>query len=124
MVDVDTGNFIQSYSGLSSIPTSLAISPDGKYIVASLMDGNIVLWDYSTGEELHRLDTHLELADVLFTSDGGTIYAAATEGKLIIWFINEKSLPKLLDWIHNNRYVRELTYLEKQQYHVNPLCKP
>ena len=117
---VETGNFIQSFSGLSSVPTGLAISPDGKYIAASSMDGSIVLWDYSSGEELHRLDTRLELHSVLFTSDGGTIYAPSTEGKLIVWNINEKSLSDLLDWIQINRYVRDLTCLERQQYHVDP----
>jgi len=121
---VETGNFIQSFSGLSSVPTGLAISPDGKYIAASSMDGSIVLWDYISGEELHRLDTQLELNSVLFTSDGGTIYAAATEGKLIVWNINEKSLSELLDWIRINRYMRELTCLERQQYHVDPQCNP
>ncbi len=123
-VDVATGNFIQNYLGLSSTPTGLAISPDGRYLVASSLDGTILLWDYNSGEELHRLDTHLELADILFTPDGQTIYAAATSGKLITWHINEKSLPELLDWIHTNRYVRDLTCLERQQYQVAPQCQP
>jgi WD40 repeat protein len=123
-VDVATGDFIQTYSGLSSNPTSLAISPDDRYVVASALDGTILLWDYITGEELHRLDTHLELVDILFSSDSATIYAAATEGKLVVWRINEKSLSDLLDWIYTNRYVRDLTCLERQQFKVNPQCKP
>ncbi len=123
-VDVATGDFIQTYSGLSSTPTSLAISPDGRYVVAGSLDGTIILWDYSTGEELHRLDTHLELADILFTSDGTAIYAAGTDGKLVVWHINEKSLSELLDWIHSYRYVRDLTCLERQQYQVGLQCKP
>jgi WD40 repeat protein len=122
--DVQTGNFIRRYSGLSTSPWSVVISSDGKYILSCTMEGDVILWDFSTGEELHRLNTHLGIFSVMFSPDGKTAYAASKDGKLVEWHIAEKSLPELLDWINSNRYVRDLTCEERQQYHVDPLCKP
>ncbi len=88
------------------------------------MNGEVILWDFSTGEELHRLNIHSAVSNVLFSPDGRIAYAASPDGKLIEWQIAEKSLSELLDWIDLNRYVRDLTCLERQQYHVDPQCNP
>jgi WD40 repeat protein len=122
--DVETGNFIRRYSGLSTFPNSVDISSDGKYVLSGSMNGEVILWDFLTGEELQYLNTHREVRNVLFSPDGKTAYAASQDGELIDWQIAEKSLPELLDWISSNRYVRELTCDERQQYHVDPQCKP
>jgi hypothetical protein len=56
----------------------------------------------------------------MFSPDSSTVYAVTQDGFLAQWHIAEKSLPKLLDWIALNRYVRPLTDAEKIQYHVEP----
>ncbi len=122
--DVETGNIIRRYSGHKTFPYSVAISSDGKYVLSSTLDGDVILWDFLSGEELHLINAHAGVYTVLFSPDGRTAYAASLDGKLIEWHIAEKSLPELLNWIDSNRYVRELTCEERQQYHVDPLCKP
>jgi hypothetical protein len=47
------------------------------------------------------------------------------------WFVKgekkndfEKTLPELLDWIQQNRYMAALTCEQRNQYRVEPLCTP
>ncbi len=122
--DVKTSDLLNRFTGLSTFPKSLTVSHDGRFLLSATMNGDLILWDYSTGEELHRINTHLAISEVLFSPDGKKAYAAALEGKLIELSINEKSLPELLDWIKVNRYLRVLTCAERQQFHVDPQCKP
>ncbi len=122
--DVDTKEIIRRYSGLTLYPYNLSLSPDKKYVLSGNMNGELLLWDFATGEEADRLNTHLSIVSTVITPDSKTAYAAAMEGKLIEWPIAEMSLPELLDWIKANRYVRELTCAEKLQYHVASVCKP
>ena len=122
--EVKSGDLLNRFTGLSTFPKSMAVSPDGRFLLSATMNGDLILWDYSTGEELHRINTHLAISEVLFSPDSKKAYAAALEGKLIELSINEKSLPELLDWIRANRYLRELTCAERQQYHIDPQCNP
>ncbi len=122
--DVESGDIIRRYSGHTTFPSSVAISSDGKYVLSSALDGDVILWDFSTGEMLHRYNAHAGVYSVLFSPDGRTAYAASIDGKLIEWQVAEKSLTELRAWISSNRYVRNLTCDERQQYHVNPLCSP
>jgi WD40 repeat protein/transcriptional regulator with XRE-family HTH domain len=122
--DVNTGNILRRYSGLSTTPYSVAISPDGKYVLAGSMGGEVILLEFATWEELHRFEANQEVYSVLFSPDGKTAFAASRDGKLITWQITEKSLSELQDWISSNRYVRPLTCAEKQQYLIpDSTCK-
>ncbi len=121
--DVSTRDLINTYSGLTAAPWSFAISPDGKYLLSANIKGELMLWDFSTGEQLHRQIFNFGISSVVFSPDGQTAYAASLDGKLITLQIAEKSLPVLQDWIQANRYVREFTCEERQQYHVDPQCK-
>jgi WD40 repeat protein len=122
--NIATGNLLRKFTGLTTAPLSLAVSPDGRYVLSGTVNGELILWDYTSGEELHRLPTQLGISSVLFSPDSKTAYAAAMEGKIIEWPISEMSLPELLEWIKTNRYVRELTCEERQQYRIDPQCKP
>jgi hypothetical protein len=46
----------------------------------------------------------------------------STDDTLAVWRLGDLSLPGLLSWIEENRYVRELTCAERAQYNVKPLC--
>ncbi|HSB65970.1 MAG TPA: WD40 repeat domain-containing protein, partial [Anaerolineales bacterium] len=124
LVDVATQNIRRSYPGAGESPTSISISPDGKYIVSGARDGNIVLWDFATGAVLHRMNLHQGVIQVKFNPQSNTVYAITEAQKLIEWPMTGQSLPELLQWIDANRYVRPLTCMEKQQYHIETRCVP
>jgi WD40 repeat protein len=124
LVDVATGDTARSYPGLGESPSSISISPDGRYVVSASRDGNIIVWDYTTGEVRHRINFHQAVIQVRFSPDSKVVYAITETRKLIEWPIAEQSLSEVLHWIDANRYVRQPTCLEKQQYHLVSPCQP
>jgi WD40 repeat protein len=120
--DVKSAEIIRRYIGHSPWPWTLDLSSDYRYVISAGQDGNLILWDFTTGEELHRLSFSMPVQSTVFSPDGKIVYAAVEDGKLLEWHLAEKSLPELLDWIKSNRYVRDLTCEERLQFHVDPLC--
>jgi hypothetical protein len=50
-------------------------------------------------------------------------FSVGMDGALIDWQIADPSVDELLNWVHENRYLRELTCEERAQYRVEPLCE-
>jgi hypothetical protein len=50
---------------------------------------------------------------------GGLAYTSGVDGKLIEWSGFDQSLEELLDWIEDNRDVRDLTCEERERYHLD-----
>jgi len=84
----------------------------------------VILWDFSTGEELYRLPAHTQpVLSAQFSPDSKYVYSISTDGLLMQWKIPTfKTMPETLDWINTNRYVRPLTCDERLHYRVEPLC--
>jgi WD40 repeat protein/transcriptional regulator with XRE-family HTH domain len=125
LLDVGTGAIIRRYYGHSANVWSVDISTDDKYILSGANNGEVILWDFSTGEELARLQVSTQpVTSVKFSPDGNYAYFVTGDGLLVKWKIPvQHTLPELLDWINNNRYVRPLTCEERQRYRVEPLCE-
>jgi WD40 repeat protein len=86
-------------------------------------DTTVILWDFETGEELRRFYEHTgAVYDVGFGPDSQTAYSVSFDGALIEWQIADLPLDELVEWTHANRYVRDLTCDEREQYRVEPLC--
>ncbi len=84
----------------------------------------IILWDLDSGAALRQHTAHNGLSfQATFNPDGQTIYSVSADETLVAWQVGDPSLPALLDWIYDNRYVRELTCDERAQYGVEPLCE-
>ena len=121
--DVETGEVIRRFLGHEDMVWSVAVSPDGRHVLSGAMDGTIILWDFETAEELRRFSVHAELVPALaFSPDGQTAFSVSFDGALIEWQIADLPLEELIDWTYANRYVRELTCEEREQYRVEPLC--
>ncbi len=121
--DVETKNIIRRYTGLTIYPYNMALSADYKYVLSGTVNGDLILWDFATGKEVDRINTHLAIWSVAFSPDGKTAFAGTAQG-LIKWQLAEKTLPELLDWINANRYVRPLTCAEKIQFRIESTCQP
>jgi WD40 repeat protein len=118
--DADTKDIIRGYTGLTMSPYTVALSSDGKYVLSGTMNGEVVLWDFSNGHEVNRINTHLSVYSVGFSPDGKIAFAGTDQGILVEWHFSDKPLSELLEWIKANRYVRELTEAEKIQYRIEP----
>jgi len=125
LLDVESGAIIRRYNGHSAIVWSVDISPDGKYILSGANNGEVILWDFSTGEELARLQVSTQpVVSAKFSPDETYAYFITGDGLLVQWKIPvQQTLPELLEWINANRYVRPLTCDERLHYRVEPLCE-
>jgi WD40 repeat protein len=119
--DIETGDVIRRFTGHRTAVWGLDISADGQYAVTGSEYGTVILWDIATGQELRRFAAHNgRVYDVAFAPDGQTFYSVGEDGLLIEWQVTDSSLDELVEWIHANRYARELTCEEQTQFRIEP----
>jgi len=86
-------NFDSKYTlcvmyGYHCVPTSVGISPDGKFIVSGSVDGTINLWDIKSARKIKIFEGHIhEITSVLITSDGKFIVSGSVDGTIKLWDI-------------------------------------
>ena len=72
--------------GHTSWINSIAISPDGKYIVSGSDDTTIKVWDFKTGECLNTLEGHIDSVNSISISpDGKYIVSGSDDDTIKIW---------------------------------------
>ncbi|KAJ3001546.1 hypothetical protein HKX48_002814 [Thoreauomyces humboldtii] len=70
---------------------SLAVFPNGGYVVTGGRDENVRIWDVASGECLKTLSGHFaEVSDIKIR--GATIWTASLDGTIRTWPITEKDL--------------------------------
>ena len=76
-------------SGHSMGVTTLAFSPDGKWLASGGYDNTIILWDLSSGEELRRFKGHDDaVMRVLFSPRGDRLLSSDLKGGVKEWDAN------------------------------------
>ncbi len=98
--DATTGKEIRTLPGHKRSPggfapvSSVALSPDGKYLASATgimftsrpEDSEILVWDLSTGQVAHRLDGHLRTVQGLAFSPDSKWLASASEDRTVrLW---------------------------------------
>jgi WD40 repeat protein len=92
----DTGRPVHSLTGHKDRITSVAYSPDGRWIATAAWDGTARLWDTQTGKEERRLDMPEpqdyhpgHLSRIMFSPDNEFVVvaqqAAPNEPGVIVW---------------------------------------
>lgn len=101
------------------------VSPDGKLLLTSGMNGILRLWDLESGELVREFGyTGPEVVfDIALIPDGHTAISGSIDQVITQWAIVNPSLDELLDWIEANRYVRQLSCEERVRYRIEPLCR-
>ena len=91
--DVDNGQQIRAFEGVVEEVRCLALSPDGKQVVAGHFGGDnkpgtVRLWDVATGKEIGIFEGHtLEISSVVFSPDGKTILSTSSDRMIRLWDI-------------------------------------
>jgi WD40 repeat protein len=143
----------------------LAVSPNGSYVISGDSSGNLIKWNTTSLDEIHRLKGHnAPISGISISTDGsrafscdesgtsrlwdlatgesigyfsppaigeivrcaispdGQLAAISVDETIILYKLDVLSYTELLDWIAENRYVRELTCEERELYRIEPLC--
>lgn len=73
-------------SGHTMGVTTLAFSPDGKWIATGAYDNAVILWNAETGEEIRRMSAHQSpVMKVAFSPDGRKVISCDRDGGVLGW---------------------------------------
>ncbi len=122
--NIETGARIRQFVGHNGPVWSLDFGPDNRTMASGSSDGSLIVWDYASGEILRRFEGHMGwVFDVEFSPDGERLYSASADGTVREWRVSDWQLDDLLDWVHENRYLRDFSCDERVQYRIEPLCE-
>ncbi|GAB7336907.1 hypothetical protein MBLNU13_g01183t2 [Cladosporium sp. NU13] len=65
--------------------TTVQFSPDGSKLASGSEDGDVIVWDLTTGAKLHTLEGHSDCITTMQFSPNGSRLASAYEGNVAIW---------------------------------------
>jgi WD40 repeat protein len=80
---------IRAFKGHKSVVTSIAFSPNGKYIISGSSDKTLKLWDVNTGECIRTFRGHIDAVNsVTFSSDGRYVLSGSWDSAIKLWDVN------------------------------------
>ena len=83
--------------------SSLAFSPDGRWLVSTHRDGAILVWDTEAKELMADFTGHSEMVEaVAFKQDGKQIASGSADGSVVIWNVEQGNKQAVLLW-HTSR---------------------
>src|SRR5262249_22301982 len=82
-------------SGHKGAVNGLALSPDGKVLVSTGVDGMVRLWNLATFRELRGWQAHKKWGRaVAFHPDGKELVSAGDDGKALLWDVATGKLQR------------------------------
>jgi WD40 repeat protein/energy-coupling factor transporter ATP-binding protein EcfA2 len=84
--DITTKNSIQTFRTRGIIVNSIALSPDGKTLLAGYTDGFVRVWDIATGQLVRAISADIKGINRVAYSANGDLFATAGETGLVrLW---------------------------------------
>lgn len=82
---------IRSLSDHKKPINSIAFSLDGKILASGSADGNVKLWDTSSGKQIRSLIRHpYPIISIAFSPDGNILATGSDSGVITLWDLNYK----------------------------------
>ncbi len=105
--DVRLGKEILQFPPLKVRGNQLAFSPNGQLLAAAGVDGNLVVWNVKTGEEIAAWST-VGTGCLAFHPDGKLLVTGHADGMFRFWktstWTNTREFKAHSGWIHQLRY--------------------
>ena len=90
VVDSETGVLLNSWTGHRSLITSLSYSPDGKNIVTTSYDRDIIVWNVENGKKLNTMKwkNNSVAISAYFNNDSKKLVTAHGSGYIKVWDVD------------------------------------
>jgi hypothetical protein len=77
---------VQTLRGHSAAVTSIAVSPDGRFLASGSYDNTVKIWDFASGELLRNLTGHRRwVAAVAITPDNKSVLSGSDDRSVKVW---------------------------------------
>jgi WD40 repeat protein len=97
LYETATGNFVKNFEGQpgSEYPLRISFSSDGRYIVCTVRDQKIRIWEVATGGNVYTYDHEFlpnrvsypsNLIPIAISSDSQYIASGTDDGSVILWY--------------------------------------
>ena len=114
--DLASGESIMSM--VAGYAVQVAFAQDGQ--IAFSNGERVSLWDLGSGEEIRRYWGAEAWGLLTLSGDATSFFGLDAENRVHQWRIDWGQ--DLLDWTRANRYIRDLTCKERDQYRLEPTC--
>ena len=119
--DIETGRNLAALIGDADTVWSLAFKPSGDALITGTASGSLIMWDVETGTAIQRFDAgERSVFTLSFSPSGNRVVSGQEDGSVIVW--NTLTGTELLEWTRANRYIRDFTCIERDQYRIEPPC--
>ena len=111
LVDLASGEIVRNFVGHTIRVSDISFSPDGRYLLSSsqnfAFEGELFLWDVTSGELVRTFENEGNIANVDITNDGQFVMSTSYFSQYIaIWDMNTGKLLRRRDFETNIEYSR------------------
>lgn len=86
--EIKTGTLLKTLPSAAGILRTLAVSPDGRTVIAGGDDHQVSIWDLDSGQLVHCLKGHEQsILTVVFAPDGQRAASSGEDGQILLWNI-------------------------------------
>ena len=118
--DLATGELLNELIGHDERIEAVKFSHDGQYLLSGSDDTLLILWDVATGKIIRRLEGNYgRIWDVDFSPDDHYMLSVSETDGVIVWTTTPPTLDEIVEWVKDNRYLREFSQLECDAYRLN-----
>jgi WD40 repeat protein len=122
LLDLETGETIQTLLGHDLVIRSIDISSDGQYLISGSNDNTAIYWDIASGQIIKRFELDTRIFRVAFKPDESMILTVTEDGIPQLWQLKSLTLDEVIAWTEANRQVRELNPGECARLQLGELC--
>ena len=129
--ELTSGESKSRLSSTTGFVFDLLYTPNGQTALSTTQNYTFVLWDveqaalvraYNAVDRSPGADNSFTPHVLAVHPSGETTVTIERSTPIIKWRLTEPSPEELIDWIENNRLLRELTCVERETYQIQPLC--
>lgn len=119
LIDANTGELVHELIGHDERVDSLSFSHDSRYLLTGSDDTTMILWDVATATLVRRIEGNYgRVWDVAFSPDDQYILSNSQADDPIVWETFPPTLDEIIEWVKDNRYMREFSINECITYRL------